>query len=126
MIESLITVVDIDTGKEEEEPVGAGYKFPMSTIYRNENTRRLDNEYGELLSLEKPFTPIPRGSCFSEGDHILPVFAKLANYTGFYFGVEKDVFHKERQKYISACVNEGTVKIIPHNGNDIVIPILFK
>jgi len=117
----LVKVVDIETG--EENQVNIDIKFP-DTIYRNADTRALDERHADCL-LSK-FSPIPLGSCFTEGEFILPFLAGCANTTGFYFGVEHSAFSKERQRFLGACESERTIKRIQYRGKEIIVPTDFK
>jgi hypothetical protein len=128
MLKSL-ELIDIDTNAREQ--VDVTDKFPLSTVYRNRNTRALDARHGKLLQQEtakgRQYSPISLGSCFTEGDSILRPFADLANYTGFYFGVDKSVIHPNRHRNLTHCHEvERVVEIVQYEGKEIVLPVEFK
>ncbi len=117
----LVKVMDIDTGAENKIEVEV--RFPK-VIYRNSDTRALDEEYKECLASKS--SPIPLGSCFYEGEFILPLLANCARTVGFYFGVEVSDFGEERQEYLDKCEREKTIRRIQYKGKDLVIPTDFK
>src|SRR3989344_6632586 len=81
----------IDTERNNLEFIEVSREFPFGKIYRDSNTRSLDEEFGKYLSKETPFLIIPNGSSFKEEGLILGHLDEFANITGFYFGVPKKI-----------------------------------
>ena len=119
---SLITVIDINTGEEKRVDAEVSDRFPR-TIYRNKRTRELDSKHAELLS--KGFSPIPMGSCFTEGGEILPLFIGPAAKLGFYFGVKETDIPQSKMSYLDACKREHTIEQVDYEFSRLVFPVKF-
>jgi len=120
----MLYVVDMD--KKDINEIEIPKDLGINTVYRNEKTKALDSRYGELLSHNEQFTPIMLGSCYTEGNYVLPPLAEGANITGFYFGVEKEHLPSQMRAFIRSCVRERDIEIVEFEGKEIVVPINFK
>lgn len=116
---SLVKIVDLETGAETQQETIL--EFP-NTVYRNNSTRALDTKYARHLS--QKISPIPLGSCFTEGEIILHPFIDGASLLGFYFGVESSCF--QDQTSVRVCEQERTLKRETYKGREILLPIDLK
>jgi hypothetical protein len=119
----LIKVIDIENGNESQVEAEVSNGIP-NTVYRNSSTKLLDEKH--KTSLSDKFGPIPLGSCFTEGEFILPLFIQPSSKLGFYFGVAKTAIPQEKQRYLGVCKSEKTIENVNYQGQELIFPIEFK
>ncbi len=118
-----LEVIDIDTGAVDHVDIPTPING-INSVYRNSRTRELDRRYGRNLA--DKFTPIPMGSCFTEGNYLLPGFVVIGNHVGFYVGVERQTLPRHADEVVEACRREQTVEVVNHQGRELIIPVDFK
>jgi len=119
---SLVEVTDTETDETSKVEVTVSPKFPPK-VYRNSDTKALDAEHASLLS--KGMSPLFMGSCFTEGEIVLPLFADPAPAFGFYFGVEENAIPAAKRQYLNGCEREHTIRRVDYKERRLVFPIKF-